>query len=504
MVGVPGRSKGCVTCRRRKKGCDLKRPACRQCTSRGLTCGGYDDDRIFINHSTGAEQVALLRPTVGGDSESDTVVSRASMPQLSLPLDFRIIDPSDIDIILPSNLSRSAYSVRILERFFALYAPEQHATAISRADPSNTFFFTSILSTLYTRDEALRLALLSLGMAMQGTINADEEMMRQGRLLYGKGLKEMQQAISDKSRVNNEAILASPRIYAMFEMLFGADDTPTCQSRNWKRHAHGELALMRARGPAFLADGYAHQIFVDGRLVPIFAAIHSRRATLMNEPVWKTMPWGKNSKSPKDLLFDILAEMGGFLENIDAMHASNEPFRSEKLIVCTHQCKQLNTELTSWATTYNHLLFEPDSPAIIPYDFPDPMKALLSVLYWTTSLILYDAFPSAFNLTSSLQSKNPRFYARRVALSVPYYFAETRGMWGVIMISFPMACAVLHLAKNGGPECGKYVGVVMKAWKDPKLPACIKKFLDSIWADASDGWQAKIGGELGKIKDWGG
>ncbi|CAK7219317.1 hypothetical protein SBRCBS47491_003806 [Sporothrix bragantina] len=51
MVGVPGRSKACATCRRRKKGCDFLRPSCSQCLRAGLECGGYERGRIFV-HTT--------------------------------------------------------------------------------------------------------------------------------------------------------------------------------------------------------------------------------------------------------------------------------------------------------------------------------------------------------------------------------------------------------------------------------------------------------------------
>ena len=50
MVGVAGKSKGCSTCRRRKKGCDLARPSCGQCLKREDVCGGYQRDLTFIHH----------------------------------------------------------------------------------------------------------------------------------------------------------------------------------------------------------------------------------------------------------------------------------------------------------------------------------------------------------------------------------------------------------------------------------------------------------------------
>lgn len=34
--------KGCWTCKRKRVQCDEVRPACKKCTSRGFTCGGYE------------------------------------------------------------------------------------------------------------------------------------------------------------------------------------------------------------------------------------------------------------------------------------------------------------------------------------------------------------------------------------------------------------------------------------------------------------------------------
>ncbi|KAF2757246.1 hypothetical protein EJ05DRAFT_60277 [Pseudovirgaria hyperparasitica] len=43
MVGVPGRSRGCRTCRRRKLKCDEAKPTCERCPKAGLQCDGYDE-----------------------------------------------------------------------------------------------------------------------------------------------------------------------------------------------------------------------------------------------------------------------------------------------------------------------------------------------------------------------------------------------------------------------------------------------------------------------------
>ncbi|KKF96246.1 Proteasome subunit alpha type-4 [Ceratocystis platani] len=48
MVGVPGKYKGCETCRRRRVKCDNMRPICRKCVSTGRSCEGYERQMIFI------------------------------------------------------------------------------------------------------------------------------------------------------------------------------------------------------------------------------------------------------------------------------------------------------------------------------------------------------------------------------------------------------------------------------------------------------------------------
>ncbi|KAL2787551.1 hypothetical protein BJX66DRAFT_341083 [Aspergillus keveii] len=58
MVGVPGKSKGCNTCRRRKGGCDLQRPSCGQCHKSAIPCDGYARAKVWVNmnQDTGTER----------------------------------------------------------------------------------------------------------------------------------------------------------------------------------------------------------------------------------------------------------------------------------------------------------------------------------------------------------------------------------------------------------------------------------------------------------------
>ncbi|KAK0748744.1 hypothetical protein B0T21DRAFT_420999 [Apiosordaria backusii] len=48
MVGVPGKYKGCNTCRLRRVKCDNERPLCRKCLDSGRECAGYERETVFI------------------------------------------------------------------------------------------------------------------------------------------------------------------------------------------------------------------------------------------------------------------------------------------------------------------------------------------------------------------------------------------------------------------------------------------------------------------------
>ncbi|KAF2686006.1 hypothetical protein K458DRAFT_416371 [Lentithecium fluviatile CBS 122367] len=49
MVGVPGRAKGCSTCRKRKKKCDLQTPTCGNCSKGNYDCGGYQREMLIVH-----------------------------------------------------------------------------------------------------------------------------------------------------------------------------------------------------------------------------------------------------------------------------------------------------------------------------------------------------------------------------------------------------------------------------------------------------------------------
>ena len=92
MVGVPGKYKGCETCRRRRvkvslvadirrpepfthnRQCSNERPYCSNCVNSGRQCEGYERERVFI---TGTE-VYTWDPAADGGRGAGRVAERGA------------------------------------------------------------------------------------------------------------------------------------------------------------------------------------------------------------------------------------------------------------------------------------------------------------------------------------------------------------------------------------------------------------------------------------------
>ena len=178
----------------------------------------------------------------------------------------------------------------------------------------------TLLPMLSTRDEALQMAALAVGIAQLGITTKNEHLTRQGRALYGKALKETAVALRNPARANSESILVVPRVMALFELLFGAEPQSANQAKSWLSHAVGELAIIVSRGPAaFATDDVAHNLFTNARYRLLGPAIRCRRATILNTEEWKTLPWQGRTKTSEDLLVDILCGIPEILEAVDRL-----------------------------------------------------------------------------------------------------------------------------------------------------------------------------------------
>ncbi|KAF6786169.1 C6 zinc finger domain-containing protein, partial [Colletotrichum musicola] len=162
MVGVPGRSKGCNTCRRRKKGCDLQRPACGQCLKAGIECEGYERKRIFVNVTNPARgtTVRAAAPAAAPATTPSTAITHS--------------------------LSRAAYEEKMVDLFWDGYIPGAPvgggpANPISRYSHAD---WALTVQDLYRTEPALRQTLLAISLGTVGRRDGQQWMVDDGLRFY--------------------------------------------------------------------------------------------------------------------------------------------------------------------------------------------------------------------------------------------------------------------------------------------------------------------------------
>jgi len=477
MVGVPGRSKGCVTCRKRKKGCDFVQPTCGQCSERGIICGGYDSDRIFIYQAN--EKRKKAAPPMG--KTRMVPIKTASSDDMRTPR-----KPRPISVVLPDALRRSAYTEKTLDAFISMYIPRGQY----RASNTDSQGFVDVLPLLIIRDKALQMAVLAIGTSALGRTTDDEILNLQARSLYGRALTETAVALRDPTRAHSKAMLLVPRTMALFEILFGSDRSVD-QASSWLSHAIGEMALITSRGAeSFSKDDAAHSLFVNARFRLLISAVRTRKSTILNAEEWKTLPWGSIPKTPDDTLCDIFCGAPELIEAMELIVSGTlSPKQVERLraLIIT-KAWGLHLELQDWFTKNSNEVYTPDIiDSMAPLVFPDLEVACQTVRYWVIALLIYSNLDFAANVPETPTSwtvthpdrPHPRMYARFLARSTSYLFQERHGIMGATAMSFPLGMTLFYMNRNHAAD-GPYLGMITKAWNNPNLPSAIRDFLANL------------------------
>lgn len=235
--------------------------------------------------------------------------------------------------------------------------------------------FVALLPFLSTRDKALQMAALAVSITQLGITANDRNLARDGRMLYGKALKETAMALIDPARANSESLLVVPRVMALYDMLFGAEPHSASQAKSWLSHAEGELAMIVSRGPdAFAKDDSMHVLFTNARYRLLGPAIRGRKSTILNNEEWKTLPWKGRKKSLDDVLMDVLCGIPELLEIVDRLQFEflDDLEREGLQVYALSRCWTLHFQLQSWAHAEANAIYTPDfidSPTNIT--FPD-------------------------------------------------------------------------------------------------------------------------------------
>lgn len=399
--------------------------------------------------------------------------------------------PRTISVMLPDNLLKSAYTEKTLDAFLQMYIPRGDV----RATNAESKELVDLLPLLTIREEALQMAVLAIGTAALGQYSHDDDLKRKGRSLYGKALSETAVALRNPARAKSEALLVVPRLMALFEILFSADKTSHSQSDSWLSHAVGEMALITSRRPEeYSYTDTAHSLFVNGRFRLLISAVRMRKRSILNNEEWKTLPWKGRIKTPADTLLDIFCGAPELMEAMEKIYALSLNARTaEGLRVQTlAKAWTLHLDLEAWIEANSEEIYTPEHPTSLSLiSFPNFEIASQTLRYWVVCLLVYHYHdlaagisPASDSLTTHPDRPHPRKFARYIARSVSYFFEERHGVTGATTMSFPLGMTLFYMKNNIAAD-GPYMGMIMKAWNDPKLPSAIRDFLASFKESAN-------------------
>ncbi|KAK4196038.1 hypothetical protein QBC40DRAFT_184438 [Triangularia verruculosa] len=445
MVGVPGRSKACHTCRRRRKGCDLERPSCGQCSRLGLQCDGYERRTMFIHAD----------PTTAGTSKKSTITTTLARKPLLVngTASYPVGEARSTVTLLPTSLTSSAYKCNYVALFWEMYDPHSDLERDLDNALSTTAWLAGVHSDKsYHNSPLLQTSFLAFCLGSVGHRLGQKPLIENGMNAYNEALRGLSKSIAAqacRNRVPDDATVATTRILSLYEVFFGSDplshtsasscpgeaatfkehvlvDKPLCMSYGqadaWHRHRFGELALLESQSPDMYKEGIAHRLLADGRLSITIAAVGVHRSTILAREDWLTVPWtGSHKKTSRDLLLDIFVQMPGCLEDMTKIEvALNLSLRYcsyhiiperltgsggvQALLMLIQRCQRLLGQLHSWFDHDAPLLwkeflsslssYRPQPPNVAypiskdPPSADDVSAAHLMCLYWSTRIKL--------------------------------------------------------------------------------------------------------------------
>ncbi|KAF4969140.1 hypothetical protein FSARC_3577 [Fusarium sarcochroum] len=490
MVGVPGRSKGCITCRKRKKGCDKKAPFCGQCLALNIPCEGYGRQSIWLN-SEGSKQTFYTKAPARSPSEP-----------FSSPEKF----PSAV--ILHDSLARTARTQKYTGLFWSDYLSGGNGFSTKASGTTGTQWIR-LYEELSEAEPTLRYVAMALSTATLGANNNDNQLKRKSQQAYGLGLQQMAISLESQSK-KKDGILAAIQLMRVYEQLFGTDsgageiDAPVSQVKGFRKHIEGETALIINRGPNDTWSPMGRQLLADGRLNLINANISRRERSPFSQHSWKqSQLWRSVTDSSLNKLVDILVEVPGLLKDLDVFRRASNPKKAEELhTALTKRCQKCEIDLLAWeveigeiVTIYDYTLAGEHLP--FPEDDDDLATIYLSCYYWMTCLLVYSTTGFCELETPNSETRGPLLsypshriatsYAYRIAHAMHLLFQPPAGDYSSVAALFPLGNALRYLIMAetyGGQRIMSTERLLLvEIFTRPFLGSFVGRFLRNLQAD---------------------
>ncbi|KAI0145500.1 hypothetical protein GGR57DRAFT_300129 [Xylariaceae sp. FL1272] len=295
MAGVPGRSKGCNTCRQRRVECGEERPICTRCTQGGFVCRGY------------ARDAQWLHLTTGSGSSSQLALGRLVEVEKTKPVGVRSAKGETQMTLLPlsKSVSLAAFQDDICFGYiFSNFVWRGYGSSWFKQSAEGVLGQPAF-------DSVKALAQTNFGKSQKS-----QGVEIQGRMKYGKSLRSMFERLEagqmDEGRLSDLVIPI---------LLLLMHSTTLSNQAAAIFHLQALKQIFKICGP----EPFQHQPLRDAyeaaRATMVVASLVLQKRTFLDDPSWHTgvyalMPMSKPTQS---YLLDILAAVPGFLEEYNTL-----------------------------------------------------------------------------------------------------------------------------------------------------------------------------------------
>ncbi|KAH8651438.1 hypothetical protein BX600DRAFT_418677 [Xylariales sp. PMI_506] len=293
MVGVPGRSKGCNTCRQRHVKCTEEKPVCSRCTRGGFTCRGYLRETMWFH-------LVADTPSTEGSSEGPTQATSGQLVVVERP------EPQ-------ARVKVARARVPPLSKQISLDAFEE--------DVCFAYIFSNFVWRGYGSSWLYQSAQGLLGQLAFDSVKALAEMSFgrskkayqteiQGRLKYGRALRCMIERLGDQKKGNLKDLVIPILLLLMHTAAL------TNQSAALF-HLQGMMQIFSACGPQVFQNQPLRDAFEAARATMVVASLITSKKVFLDDPTWHEGPYTlfPQSKAPQSYLLDILTSVPGILED---------------------------------------------------------------------------------------------------------------------------------------------------------------------------------------------
>ncbi|KAI1287748.1 hypothetical protein F5Y03DRAFT_113893 [Xylaria venustula] len=420
MVGVPGKYKGCNTCRARRVKCDNTRPFCKKCTDYGRECGGYERETVFI---VGTQDD---RGRVGShpprNSQQPRIVQSETSTQHTATHDLVAAEPLQPawheNLVLKSG--PNTYAVRIIA---------QHA---------------DLDSAIKDNGSPLQANGVSLSLRDTEPVDVTPTFREENFSLKSFCFINVPEA-GDNSAVNSEEGICLFLYQQNSSTMY--DKEPPWSSTSIPTDTIREL------GPAAYQAFPAHQFFARVyRPSAIWAALLNRQPTFLCNPEWTVVPWEHYPRTPLDDLLDVVVLLPSIYsraDDITLLETDNDrKLRARELL---DNCVNIETQFEIWLSVVQQRGELPyrvsNGPAYVPFNeplsFTSPLLCLVHVYYWAVLIGFHQCIYALIEVIHKPEDKGP---SAAMATDLPpgldprkYQPAETRRLAALICRSLDFA-----------------------------------------------------------------